>query len=254
MSASTVLAVPEQTSKPSRPTRVPASPCNLSIGYLVAFIVLLVVAHHAILHSIRAAAAVFAHCASPHLAVRFNPLGWSACGPFTFPTSRALHSLVYFFLGMGIGAYGLERGFLACDGKLRRRWWLRCVASLVAFAVGIGVGIAAMTVHLRSRAWEIAGDSAFVLSCAASSFAFVALFVRFAGKRRPILDSLQQNAYGIYLVHSAFVSWMQLALLKLELPAMVKAAMIFVSAGLLSWGTVALIRRIPLGQLVRRGA
>jgi surface polysaccharide O-acyltransferase-like enzyme len=68
------------------------------------------------------------------------------------------------------------------------------------------------------------------------------------------LDSLQQNAYGIYLVHSAFVSWMQLALLKLELPAMVKAAMIFVSAGLLSWGTVALIRRIPLGQLVRRGA
>jgi surface polysaccharide O-acyltransferase-like enzyme len=183
-----------------------------------------------------------------------NPLGWSAWGPFAFQASRALHYLVYFFLGMGIGAYGLERGFLARDGKLRRRWWLWCLASLVAFAVGTGVGIAAMTVHLGSRAWEIAGDSTFVLSCAFSSFAFLALIIRFAGKRSRMLDSLNENAYGIYLVHYAFVSWMQLALLKLELPAIVKAAMVFIAAGFLSWGTVALIRRVPLGQLARRGA
>jgi surface polysaccharide O-acyltransferase-like enzyme len=173
--------------------------------------------------------------------------------PLAFQTSRALHYLVYFFLGMGIGAYGLERSFLARDGKLRPRWWLWCLASLLAFAVGT-VGIAAMTVHPGSRAWEIAGDSSFVLSSAASSFAFLALFVRFAGKRSRILDSLNENAYGIYLVHYAFVSWMQLVLLKLDLPAVVKAAMVFVAAGLLSWGTVALIRRIPLGQLARRGA
>ena len=137
------------------------------------------------------------------------------------------------------------------DGKLGRRWWLWSVASLVTLAVGTGVGIAAMTVHLGSRAWEIAGDSAFVLSCAASSFAFLTLFVRFARKRRRIFDSLNENAYGIYLVHYAFVSWAQLALLKLALPAMVKAPIVFVSAGLVSWGTVALIRRIPLRRLVR---
>jgi len=200
------------------------------------------------------AAAIFSHCASPHLALRFNPFGWSAWGPFPFQTSRALHYLVYFFLGMGIGAYGLERGFLACDGKLRRRWWLWCVASLVAFALGIGVGIAAMTVHLGSRAWEIAGDSAFVLSSAASSFAFMALFTRFAGKHPRILGSRNGNAYGIYLVHYAFVSWVQQGLLKLELPAIVMGPMVFVSAALLSWGTVALIRRIPLGRLTRHGA
>src|SRR6516225_5559100 len=53
MSASTVLAVREQTSKPSGPTRVPASRCNQSSAYLRAFIVLLVVAHHAVLAYIR---------------------------------------------------------------------------------------------------------------------------------------------------------------------------------------------------------
>lgn len=206
MSASTVLAVREQTSQPSGPTRVPASPCHLSIGYLRALITLLVVAHHAALAYLR------------------------------------------------IGGYGLERGFLARDGKLPRRWWLWCVASLVIIAVGTGVGTAAMTVHLGSRAWEIAGDSTFVLSSAASSFAFLALFVRFAGKSKRNFDSLHENAYGIYLVHYAFVSWAQLALLKLGLPAIMEAPMVFVSAGLLSWGTVALIRLIPLGRLASRGA
>jgi surface polysaccharide O-acyltransferase-like enzyme len=188
------------------------------------------------------------------LAVRFDPFPWSTWGPYWFPSSRALHSLLYLVLGMAIGVYGLERGFLARDGKLRRRWWLWCVASLAAFAAGTGVGTAAMTVHLGSRAGELAGDSTFVLSSAASSFAFLALLVRFSGKRRRIFERLNENAYGIYLVHYAFVSWAQLALLKLELPAMAKAPVVLVSAGLLSWGTVALLGRIPLGQLARRGA
>jgi len=283
MSASTVLAVREQTSKPSGPTRVPASRCNQSSAYLRAFIVLLVVAHHAVLAYFRFAPPPSSLTALPRiwrafpganrrpmlffvvltvlfgaaylpLAVRLNPFAWSAWAPVAFQTSRALHYLVYSFLGMGIGAYGPERGFLARDGKLRRRWWLWCLASLVAFAVGTGVGMAAMTMHLGSRASEIAGDSTFVLFSAASSFAFLALFVRFGGKRSPIFDSRHENAYGIYLVHYAFVSWMQLALLKLDLPAVVKAAMAFAAAGFLSWGTAALIGRIPLGQPARRAA
>ena len=207
-------------------------------------------------HPIRffAVLAVLSGAAYVPRAVRFNPFRWSAWGPFPFQTSRALHYLVYFVLGIAIGAYGLERAFLARDGKLRRSWWLWWLASLVIFAVGTGVGIAAMTVHLGSRAWEIAGDSTFVLSSAASSFAFLALFVRFAGKRKRIFDSLNENASGIYLVHYAFVSWAQRALLRLGLPAVVKAPMVFVSAGLLSWGMVALIRLIPLGRLGRSGA
>lgn len=188
------------------------------------------------------------------LAVVFNPFRWSAWGPFAFQTSRGLHYLVYFLSGVGVGAYGLERGLLAQDGKLARRWWLWCVAALVVYFIATGVGIAAITAHLGSRGWEIAGDSTFVLSSAASSFAFLALFIRFAAKRNRILDSLTDNAYGIYLVHYAFVSWLQLSLLKWQAPAIVKCILVFLAAALLSWGTAALLRRIPLHRAPRQTA
>ena len=179
------------------------------------------------------------------LAVIFNPFRWSAWGPFTFQTSRGLHYLVYFLVGAGVGAYGLDRGLLAREGKLARRWWLWCVAALLAFGIATAIGLAALTAHLGSRSWEVAGDSTFVLSCAVSSLAFLALFVRFAYKRGPIWDSLAANAYGIYLIHYAFVSWLQLSLLKFHLPALVKGSLVTMAAVLLSWGVTATLRRIP---------
>jgi Acyltransferase family len=179
------------------------------------------------------------------LAIVFNPFAWADFGPFFFQTSRGLHYLLYFLLGAGVGAYGPERGLLATDGKLARRWALWAVAALIAFVAASGVGIAAMTVHLGSRAWETIADFGFVVSCAASSFAFLALFVRFAGTRRKLFDSLSENAYGMYLVHYAFVSWLQYALLKMALPAIAKGLVVFPSAVALSWATVATLRRIP---------
>jgi hypothetical protein len=46
-----------------------------------------------------------------------------------------------------------------------------------------------------------------------SCFAMLALVLRFAGKRVPVLDTLERDAYGIYLVHYVFVVWLQYALL-----------------------------------------
>jgi peptidoglycan/LPS O-acetylase OafA/YrhL len=179
------------------------------------------------------------------LAVLANPFRWSSFGPFTFQTSRVLHYLVYFLLGAGVGAFGLDHGLLAGAGNLARRWWLWSLAALVAFATATGVGVAALTVHIGSRSWEIASDSTFVLSCAVSSFASLALFVRFAGRSNRVFDSLNANAYGMYLVHYAFVSWLQYALLRAALPAFAKGTLVFACTMLLSWGTTAVLRRIP---------
>jgi surface polysaccharide O-acyltransferase-like enzyme len=51
------------------------------------------------------------------------------------------------------------------------------------------------------------------------------------------LDSLSQNAYGIYLVHYVFVVWLQYALLDASLDAFGKVAIVFVAALALSWAT-----------------
>jgi peptidoglycan/LPS O-acetylase OafA/YrhL len=178
------------------------------------------------------------------LALVFNPFYWSSFGPFTFQTSRVLHYLVYFLLGAGVGA-GIDRGLLASDGKLARRWPLWLVGALAAFGLATGVGLTAMTAHVGSRAWEIAGDSTFVLSCAASSFALLALFVRFARGRSRLFESLTANAYGMYLIHYAFVSWLQYALLHASLPAIAKGSIVFGGTVLLSWGATAALRRLP---------
>jgi len=140
---------------------------------------------------------------------------------------------------------GIEKGLLATDGKLARRWALWAVAALLAFGIASAVTVAAFAPHSSPRVWEVLADSSFVLSCAASSFAFLALFVRFAKRRIKIWDSLTTNAYGIYLVHYAFVSWLQYALLKATLPAIAKGPLVLLGAILLSWGTTAAIRRIP---------
>jgi peptidoglycan/LPS O-acetylase OafA/YrhL len=179
------------------------------------------------------------------MALEFNSMSWTAFGPFTFQTSRILHYLAYFLIAVGIGAWGVDRGLLASQGKLARRWPLWVLASLVLFAVATAITILAVTAHALSLGWTIAVLTLFVLSCAATSFAFLALFLRFAPSRSRVLDSLDSNSYAIYLVHYAFVSWLQYALLPASLPGIAKAAIVFVGALGLSWVAAATVRRIP---------
>jgi len=73
----------------------------------------------------------------------------------------------------------------------------------------------------------------------------LALFVRFVKKSRRVFNSLRDNAYGIYLVHYAFVSWLQYALLKSQLSGFAKLTIVLSLAIVLSWITTAALRRIP---------
>src|SRR5262245_766183 len=100
--------------------------------------------------------------------LKFNAFRWSEFGPFFFQTSRLFHYLVYFLLGAGVGAYGLERGLLAADGKLARRWWLWVIGAVIAFVVTTAVTLVAIAPNNSPRTWEIAADFTFVISCAAS--------------------------------------------------------------------------------------
>jgi peptidoglycan/LPS O-acetylase OafA/YrhL len=179
------------------------------------------------------------------MALTFGPLGWSAWGPLVFQTSRPLHYLAYFMIGVGVGAMGLDQGLLAAGGKLARRWLLWVCTALVVFGAATVVAIVDLTSHAVSQAWAGATDFGFVVSCAATCLAFLALFNRFAGARSPLFDSLAENSYAIYLVHYAFVSWLQYALLPASVPALVKGAAVATGALALSWGTAIAIRRLP---------
>jgi len=179
------------------------------------------------------------------LAMRFNPISWTQFGPLSFQTSRILHYLVYFLIGVTLGGHGIERGILAQGGKLARRWWLWSTAAIVVFGIASNVFIAASTTRATSPSWQALADFFFTVTCAITSVAGLAVFVRFVRKSSRIADSLRDNAYGMYLIHYAFVSWMQYALLRTHLSGFAKGTIVFLSVVVLSWVTTSALRRIP---------
>jgi hypothetical protein len=173
-----------------------------------------------------------------------DPLDWTAFGPFSFQTSRLFFYAVYFFGGIVLGAQGFERGLLAPDGRLARSWPIWIPAALMAYGFTVASTLAGFAVGAGS-AVKMAANFGFVITCATSCFALLALFLRFIRKPRRVFDSVRSNAYGMYIVHYAIVSWLQLSILPVPLSALGKATVVIAATGLLSWATTATLRRVP---------
>lgn len=178
------------------------------------------------------------------LAFRFSPDRWSSFGPFAFQTSRPLHYFVYFLVAVGVGAYGLKQGLFAPDGKLARRWPLWVSAMLLCYCLVVITFLMMLSGKSPQMHWPLLLGISWVLSCAASCFGFMSLFARFATRRVALFDSLTDNAYGMYLIHYAFVSWLQYAMLRVSMPGLAKGALVFAGTVALSWATVAALRSI----------
>jgi glucans biosynthesis protein C len=188
------------------------------------------------------------------LAALFEPWQWVRFGPFAFQPSFAPPYAIYFFAGLGIGAGGFARGLFEADGILARKWFLWLAAAPAAFLMWI-----IPTALIVSRqgggvlGLQIVADIGFAVSSATSCFALIALFLRFAAVRRPMLGGLSEQAYGIYLIHYVFVIWLQYALLGVASFAVIKAGMVFVGTLVLSWMTSAATSRIPLVERLVSG-
>ena len=187
-------------------------------------------------------------CAYVPMAATFDPSTWKSFGPFFVQISRVPHYFLYFAFGTGLGAAGLSRGLLQPKGRLARRWLLWCVAAFIAFVVATGAVIAMVSAAMHGHpnaALATFCNAMFPITCATISFACIAVFLRFATKARRAFDSLSANAYGIYLLHYACVTWLQYALLRVELPGAAKAMLVFGGALAASWGLSVALRRIP---------
>ena len=183
------------------------------------------------------------------LAMAYSPWAWSNFGPIGLQLSRPLLYLVYFFAGFAVGAADLDRGLLACDGILARRWatWLAAaVAGFVLWAVPTSATLADW--DSASLVARLAASLGFVVACAAGCLFLVAVCLRFARGRTRAFDSLSANAYGMYIVHYVFAVWLQYALLDFGLFAIGKAAIVFGGTLIMSWAVVAVLGRVRLGS------
>ena len=76
--------------------------------------------------------------------------------------------------------------------------------------------------------------------------AFVpAVFLHLARSRVPLLDAMQKQAYGIYLIHFIPLIWMQYVISDPPLPAFVKFLIVFAVTLSASWAATMVLRKIP---------
>ena len=183
------------------------------------------------------------------LAIAFTPWSWSEHGPFSFQLSRPLLYAVYYLAGLGVGAHGLERGLLAREGMLARRWglWLLCaLASLLLW-----MGLAGLTLTYPTSApvlLQIATGVSFALAGASGFFFVMAACLRFGAVRSRLFDALSKNAFGIYLLHYAPLVWLQYALMDVPLSAVAKATIVFGGTLLLAFAATGAIRFSRFGS------
>lgn len=183
------------------------------------------------------------------LAVAFTPWNWSEHGPFSLQLSRPLLYAVYYLAGLGVGAHGVERGLLAPEGSLARRWgvWFACA---LAFLL-LWMGLAGLTLTYATSApltLQIAADVSFALAGAGGCFFVTAACLRFGAVRSRLFDGLSKNAFGIYLLHYAPVVWLQYAFLDVPLFAIAKAMIVFGGTLLLAFAATTAIRFVRFGS------
>ena len=177
----------------------------------------------------------------PPIAIFFGPLKWIGIGPFNAQAGRILLYLVYFLMGTAVGVIGIDRSVYKTDGALAKHWWGWVAVGLMSYTVFV-IMVVVVTPMERTFVSEIA----FVVCCWAIVSGMIGFFLRFAKRRVRLFDSLSENSYGIYIVHYVFVTWLQYLLLGSSLAPSLKGMVVFIGTLILSWVSVAAIRRLPM--------
>ena len=162
---------------------------------------------------------------------------WGGPGPFRMEVVRAFWYLLYFGMGVAVGARGLGQGAFRSDGPFAKYWW----AWLLGGAGSYGI----LTWIYSSNPTTPWAKYVFLVEAALVVLGLTALFLR--AFRRPIriLDNLSRCSYGMYLLHYLVIIWLQYAVLRANIALGWKFAIVFGGGVALCWAATAALRRIP---------
>ncbi|MGY4334277.1 hypothetical protein ACVWWG_008694 [Bradyrhizobium sp. LB7.2] len=179
----------------------------------------------------------------------FGGSKWFELGPFSVQASRILLYFAYFFIGVSVGAANFDRGILSADGQLSKQRWLWVFATLIPYCLMWGMIYIKREVlgnpDPQPHWYQAIYSTFFVLFSGSILLAILAFFLHQKAPGPNLLDRMQADAYGMFLVHYPIALWIQYALYDYSLPAIVKAAIGFVLTVILSWALTAGLRKIP---------
>jgi uncharacterized membrane protein len=181
--------------------------------------------------------------------IHFGAGSWFEFGPFSVQHGRVMLYATYFFFGAGIGVQYLDRGLLAADGRMAKVSWDWLMLALVPYC------LLWVLIYIKR---EILGNPevlpdwyegiyavCFTVFSVAIMFLILAYFLRFKHSGWSILDPMQADAYGMFLVHYPIALWLQYWLFDYDLPAIIKVAIGLALTIALSWALTRALRKIP---------
>jgi peptidoglycan/LPS O-acetylase OafA/YrhL len=169
--------------------------------------------------------------------IAFAPGQWGGTGPLWLEIVRAFWYLLYFGMGVAVGARGLNRGAFRSDGPFARYWW----AWLLAGAGSYGFLTWIFSSPDLASKW---GMYVFLVEAALVVLGLTALFLRMFRKPIRVLDNLSRCSYGMYLLHYLVIIWLQYAVLRAKIALGWKFAIVFVGGVAICWAATAALRRI----------
>ncbi len=181
--------------------------------------------------------------------IYFGGSRWFEFGPFSVQASRILLYFCYFFIGASVGAANFDRGILGAEGQLPRSRWQWLLATLAFYALMWAMIYVKREIlgnpDPQPHWYQAIYSTLFVLFSGSILLAILAFFLHSPSPGPNLLDRMQADAYGIFLVHYPIALWIQYALFDAALGPIPKAAIGFVLTVILSWGVTAALRKIP---------
>jgi surface polysaccharide O-acyltransferase-like enzyme len=179
----------------------------------------------------------------------YGHASWLEFGPFSVQHGRVMLYAIYFFFGAGIGVAQLDRGLLAADGRMAKvSWDWLVLASTPYYLMWVLIGIKRENLGNPSPLphwYEAAYAVCFTTFSVAILFLILASFLRFASSGKNVLDLMQSDAFGMFLVHYPISLWLVYWLHDFNVPALVKATIVFLLTVVLSWIVTRALRQIP---------
>jgi len=179
----------------------------------------------------------------------FGGSRWFEFGPFSVQASRILLYFAYFFIGVSVGVANFDRGILGAEGQLPNNRWTWVIITLIPYCLMWAMIYVKREIlgnpDPQPHWYQAIYGTLFVLFSAGILLAILAFFLHQKSPGPNLLDRMQADAYGMFLVHYPIALWIQYALYDHEWPAIAKAAVGFVLTVILSWGLTAALRKIP---------
>lgn len=181
-----------------------------------------------------------------------DPFGWWVWGPFVVQGSRLLLYAVFFAFGVSLGFNAARDAIFSPNANLARRWKPWAAAAALVFGAFTALLIAAFYAYEQNHAHAfvvgVAARIAYATTGVTTSFAMLAFFTRSDARHSRFFAHLAQNAFAMYVLHHAIVSWLQYLLLNAPLSGATKGIAVTFFAIALSWIAAAALRAIPLAK------